>query len=83
MIVEFPERSVSKPSVRRWSALLLKSIKRRFAQFREHRRNRRDLPLLIALDDRTLADIGLHRSDLAYIARYGRPPSDTSTGDRH
>jgi uncharacterized protein YjiS (DUF1127 family) len=83
-IIDLPERSASKPgAVRRWSALLLKSTKRRIAQFRENRRIRRDLPILLALDDRTLADIGLRRGDLPYVARYGRAASDTSAGDRH
>jgi uncharacterized protein YjiS (DUF1127 family) len=78
------ERSASKPGVvRRWSALLLKSTKRRIAQFKESRRIHRDLPILLSLDDRTLADIGLRRGDLPYIARYGRTPEDISARDKH
>jgi uncharacterized protein YjiS (DUF1127 family) len=66
-----------------WRAVLAKSIKRRIARVRENRRLRRDLDILLALDDRQLADIGLGRSELEYAARHGRRFSDTSAnGDR-
>src|SRR5260370_41484788 len=67
-----------------WRAVLAKSIKRRIAQVRENRRLRRDLDILLALDDRQLADIGLGRSELEYAPRHGRPLSDTpANADRH
>jgi len=66
-----------------WRAVLARSIKRRIAQIRENRRLRRDLDILLALDDRQLADIGLGRSELEYAARHGRRLSDTpANGDR-
>jgi len=66
-----------------WHAVLLRAIKRGIAQIREHRRLRRDTDVLLALDDRMLADIGLRRCEVEYAARHGRRFSDTSPyGDR-
>ncbi len=42
------------------------------ASFAERRRARRTRAQLAALSDRLLADIGLERSDIARVARYGR-----------
>jgi uncharacterized protein YjiS (DUF1127 family) len=61
---------------------LMKSLMRGISQFTERRRNRRDLPILLALDDHALADIGLHRSDLGYIARYGKAPPHIAAADQ-
>ena len=63
---------------RRWPAMLLRWLGRGVSQFRKRSLNRRDLPLLRDLDDHMLADIGLHRSDLAYIARHGTLPRYTA-----
>ena len=41
-------------------------------QLVERRRVRRTKAQLAALSDRLLADIGLERSDIARVARYGR-----------
>ena len=80
-IIESPDRSVSAAG-RRWPALLLDLLRRGYRHVEERRRNRRDLPILLELDDHMLADIGLHRSDLAYIARHGTPPRYTAIDGR-
>ncbi len=50
------------------------SLKRPFSWIRSEYRTRRNIDALLELDDRALADIGLGRSDILYVARYGRPP---------
>jgi uncharacterized protein YjiS (DUF1127 family) len=44
------------------------------ARIRKERRIRRGIEEMMALDDRMLRDIGVSRSDVAYVARYGRWP---------
>jgi uncharacterized protein YjiS (DUF1127 family) len=80
-IIESPDRSGSTAG-RRWPALLLDLLGRGLRNVRQRRRYRRDLPVLLELDDHMLADIGLHRSDLAYIARHGTPPRYTAIDGR-
>ena len=67
---------------RRWPVLLLDLLGRGLKQAWQRRRTRRDLPLLHQLDDHMLADIGLHRGDLVYIARHGAPPRYIATDGR-
>jgi len=55
-----------------WVTALATFAKRRLARFEERRRVRRDAEALLAMDDRTLADIGLRRCEIEYAARYGR-----------
>ena len=64
-----------------WIAVLWRLAKRRMNQIAERRRWRRDAGLLLAMDDRMLADIGLHRWEVEYAARHGRRPVDRSAGD--
>jgi uncharacterized protein YjiS (DUF1127 family) len=79
-IIDLSDRPATTPA-RRWPAMLLQWLRRGLREFGEHRLNRRDLPVLRELDDHMLADIGLHRSDLVYIARHGTlPPSTASDG---
>jgi len=81
-IIGFSGGSASKPAaVQPWRVTLLKLVQRWISQFREHRQNRRDLLILRELDDHALADIGLRRGDLAYIARYGKAPPDIAAAD--
>jgi|SRR5215813_8173459 len=56
-----------------WQLALMKSIRRPFEWITSKRRIRRDIDLLLRLDDRMLADIGLSRSDVEYTIRHGRP----------
>jgi len=82
-IIDYSDRPSSKAGmVQRWPAMLLTVLGREFRQFRERRRNRRDLPVLRALNDHMLADIGLHRGDLAYIARHGMLPRHNTVDGR-
>ena len=55
-------------------AVLAEAIRRPFAWIERQRRLRRDINLLMSLDDHALADIGLTRGEVFYAARYGRPP---------
>jgi uncharacterized protein YjiS (DUF1127 family) len=80
-IIEASERSGSQAG-RRWPAMLLDLLGRGLRHVRQYRRDRRDLPVLLELDDHMLADIGLHRGDLAYIARHGTPPRYTAIDGR-
>jgi uncharacterized protein YjiS (DUF1127 family) len=50
------------------SAAAVRAFRKLRADWREHRRTRALRDTLNALDDRTLADIGLHRSDIAAVA---------------
>ena len=61
--------------------VVCRMAKRQMNQIAARRRMRRDVELLLAMDDRMLADIGLRRWEVEYAARYGRRPVDRSTGD--
>jgi uncharacterized protein YjiS (DUF1127 family) len=52
--------------------LLASWVNRLIAWFEARRRIRRAVDELMALDDRTLADIGLTRGEILYAVRHGR-----------
>jgi uncharacterized protein YjiS (DUF1127 family) len=72
--IESRTARVAAPAVGSWRNVLVKSIGRGFAWIASRRRMRHDIDALMALDDRMLADIGLGRGDVEYVARYGRLP---------
>jgi uncharacterized protein YjiS (DUF1127 family) len=49
-------------------------VLRSFAWIRYQRQVRRDTALLMAFDDRALADIGLSRGEILYAVQHGRLP---------
>lgn len=59
-----------------WLRRLMTAVRRWAAWLEAERRIRRNTEALMSLDDRMLADIGVSRSELAYIVRYGRRPSE-------
>jgi uncharacterized protein YjiS (DUF1127 family) len=59
---------------------LMQPVARLIAEFRNYRRGRRDVLALLDLDDRMLADIGLHRSALLHFR--GRATRGRGTGRR-
>ena len=61
-----------------WMAALWRVARRAITKFAKWRRVRRDTKTLLMMDDRLLADIGLRRSDVEYLARYGRLPDHRS-----
>jgi uncharacterized protein YjiS (DUF1127 family) len=77
-----PTPSSVKPNTgRSWLAVLARLARHQIARIVERRRMRRDAWALLAMDDRTLADIGLHRCEVEHAARYGRRPADSSHRD--
>jgi uncharacterized protein YjiS (DUF1127 family) len=52
-------------------------VTRAFAWVLEQRRVNRTIATLSELSDRTLADIGIARSDIPRVARYGRGAFDS------
>jgi uncharacterized protein YjiS (DUF1127 family) len=54
-------------------AVLARPIQRGIAWIGARRRLRRQINELMALDDRTLRDIGLRRGEVERAVRYGRP----------
>jgi uncharacterized protein YjiS (DUF1127 family) len=63
-------------------AVLASSIGRWIARIRSERRIRRGSDELMACDDRMLADVGVRRADIGYVARYGRLPRHGPDGVR-
>jgi uncharacterized protein YjiS (DUF1127 family) len=55
-----------------WPAALTRPIKRGIAWIGSRRRLRRHIEELMALDDHTLRDIGLNRSEVKYAGRCDR-----------
>lgn len=55
-----------------WAAALARPIKRGLAWIAFRRQLRRDMRELMTLDDRTLRDIGLRRSEISSAVRCGR-----------
>jgi uncharacterized protein YjiS (DUF1127 family) len=71
-IVEIPRARRAGLNSDSWSTALARPIKKGIAWIGDRRRLRRHFEELRALDNRTLRDIGLSRSELEYGARYGR-----------
>lgn len=64
-----------------WVATLALQVQRLWRHFRQERDIANAISLLSSLDDRTLHDIGLDRSQIATVARYGLDdPDRVSTG---
>jgi len=57
-----------------WTTALARTIGRAFSGFGHERRIRSDIGALMTFDDRLLKDIGISRSDIEYVVRYGRRP---------
>jgi uncharacterized protein YjiS (DUF1127 family) len=57
-----------------WTTTLAGAIRRAFSQFGRERRIRSDIGALMTFDDRLLKDIGISRSDIEFVVRYGRRP---------
>jgi uncharacterized protein YjiS (DUF1127 family) len=55
-----------------WTATLARAIRRTISGFGRERRIRSDIGALMTFDDRLLKDIGISRSDIEYVVRYGR-----------
>jgi uncharacterized protein YjiS (DUF1127 family) len=72
----------SQDSTAPWQAAPVKAVNRLFAWIRNKRRIRRAINELMALDDRTLSDIGLTGGNIEHAGRYGRF-STTVNGSVH
>src|SRR5262249_55703395 len=59
-------------SIESWTKILIKSMKRAISRIGSEHQIRRDIGELTALDDRMLADMGLSRSNIEHVVRYGR-----------
>jgi uncharacterized protein YjiS (DUF1127 family) len=59
-------------------AAMLRPLLHAFAWFRHRRQARRDLDRLMRFSDRELADIGVGRTELLHVARYGQLPEQGS-----
>jgi uncharacterized protein YjiS (DUF1127 family) len=57
-----------------WTAALTKAVRRVLSRLGRERRIRSDIGALITFDDRMLKDIGISRSEIEYVVRYGRRP---------
>jgi uncharacterized protein YjiS (DUF1127 family) len=57
-----------------WTAVLARAIGQAFSGFGRERRIRSDIGALMTFDDSLLKDIGISRSDIEYVVRYGRRP---------
>jgi uncharacterized protein YjiS (DUF1127 family) len=55
-----------------WAMTLARAISRAFSRFGRERRIRSDIGALMTFDDSLLKDIGISRSDIEYVVRYGR-----------
>jgi uncharacterized protein YjiS (DUF1127 family) len=79
MAINVPPRSSAKAGEHgSWSARLTSIIRRCFAAVTRRQRIRRNMWTLQMMDDRSLADIGLHRSEIYATLHYGRPRHDAS-----
>jgi len=59
-----------------WGAPLMRAMRRHLASAKLRQRIRRDIHRLRSLDDRMLADVGLHRAEIEPAVRHGRRPRD-------
>jgi len=57
-----------------WTMTLARTITRPFSRLGRERRIRSDIGALMTFDDRLLRDIGINRSDIEFVVRYGRRP---------
>ena len=73
-IIAIPAQSGVKSIAVQCLAVLPRLAKHQIGRISERRQMRRDAYALRALDDRILADIGLHRCEVEYAVRYGRQP---------
>ena len=64
-----------------WAWVLGRFVKRKMNRIAERRRRRRDADLLLLMDDRMLADIGLRRCEIEHAIRYGRRPDRSARDD--
>jgi uncharacterized protein YjiS (DUF1127 family) len=55
-----------------WATTLTRAIRRTVSGLGRERRIRSDIGALMTFDDRLLKDIGISRSDIEYVVRYGR-----------
>jgi uncharacterized protein YjiS (DUF1127 family) len=55
-----------------WTTTLARAIGRAAAGLGRERRIRSDIGALMTFDDSLLKDIGISRSDIEYVVRYGR-----------
>jgi uncharacterized protein YjiS (DUF1127 family) len=75
--IEAPLARSSGLNSKSWLAALVRPIKRGIAWIEFRRQLRCDMKELMALDDRLLADIGLRRGQIEYVAQYGHLPKVT------
>jgi uncharacterized protein YjiS (DUF1127 family) len=73
--LDAPSLTRSQPAALAWASVA-RALKAWAAAWTERRRVRRAVLQLEALSDRMLADIGLDRSDIARVARYGRDAAE-------
>jgi uncharacterized protein YjiS (DUF1127 family) len=57
-----------------WTMTLASAIGRAVSRLGRERRIRSDIGALMTFDDCLLKDIGISRSDIEYVVRYGRRP---------
>jgi uncharacterized protein YjiS (DUF1127 family) len=64
-----------------WIVTATRHVRQWWQLFQKERDIARAISFLSSMDDRTLHDIGIHRSQIAYVARYGLDdPDRVSTG---
>jgi uncharacterized protein YjiS (DUF1127 family) len=66
----------AEPNCDFWPTALTRPIKQGISWIGSRHRMRRQVEELMALDDRLLADIGLRRGQVEYLARYGHLPRE-------